>query len=81
MFIVQKYQEAAVYSHAKSSSAKRFLLDIVKQAPFCIESIQVDGGLEFMAEFEDACEELNIPLIVLRIQHAFSETASLSHFI
>ena len=60
-----KYIEAAVYSHAKSSSAKRFLLDIVKQAPFGIESIQVDGGSEFMAEFEDACAQLKIPLIVL----------------
>jgi putative transposase len=27
--------------------------------------LQVDGGSEFMAEFEAACEELSIPLIIL----------------
>ena len=60
-----KYIGAAVYSNAKARSAKRFLIDFVKQAPFVIESIQVDGGSEFMAEFEDGCAELKIPLIVL----------------
>jgi transposase InsO family protein len=60
-----KHLFARVYSHAKASSAKRFLLEFVKQAPFKILSIQVDGGSEFMAEFEDACGELSIPLIVL----------------
>jgi len=60
-----KFIDAQVYSHAKSSSAKRFLLDFVAKAPFTIQSIQVDGGSEFMAEFEDACATLKIPLIVL----------------
>lgn len=60
-----KFIGAGVYHHAKSSSAKRFLLDFVAKAPFKIFSIQVDGGSEFMAEFEEACEKLGIPLIVL----------------
>lgn len=60
-----KFIDAAVYSNANSSSAKRFLLDFVRQAPYKILSIQVDGGSEFMAEFEEACGELGIPLIVL----------------
>jgi putative transposase len=60
-----KFIDAQVYSDAKSSSAKRFLLDFVRQAPYKIISIQVDGGSEFMAEFEEACAELEIPLIVL----------------
>lgn len=60
-----KHIFAGVYSHAKASSAKRFLLEFVKEVPFPILSIQVDGGSEFMAEFEEACAELNIPLIVL----------------
>ncbi|MBA3814446.1 MAG: transposase [Alphaproteobacteria bacterium] len=50
---------------SKSSSAKRFLLDFVKNAPHTILSIQVDGGPEFMDQFEDACAELGIPLIFL----------------
>jgi putative transposase len=60
-----KYIDAAIYSNAKASNAKRFLIDFVKQAPVKVESIQVDGGSEFMAEFEDACAQLKIPLIVL----------------
>ena len=40
-------------------------MDFVHNSPFPILSIQVDGGSEFMAEFEDACADLNIPLIVL----------------
>lgn len=60
-----KFIDAQVYSNAKSSSAKKFLLDFVKRSPYVVHSIQVDGGSEFMAEFEDACAELGIPLIVL----------------
>lgn len=30
-----------------------------------ILSIQVDGGPEFMSDFETACEQMKIPLIVL----------------
>lgn len=60
-----KHIFASVYSHAKSSSAKRFLFEFVKRSPFPILSIQVDGGSEFMADFEEECAELNIPLKVL----------------
>jgi putative transposase len=60
-----KYIDANVYSNAKSRSAKRFLLELIENAPFHIDSIQVDGGSEFMAEFEEACEALGIELIVL----------------
>lgn len=60
-----KFIDTAIFSNAKSSSAKKFLLDFVRNAPYKILSIQVDGGSEFMAEFEEACAELEIPLIVL----------------
>jgi putative transposase len=60
-----KYIDAEVYSNAKSSSAIRFLKEMVENAPFEITCIQVDGGSEFMAEFEEACQELGIALIVL----------------
>ena len=62
---VSKYIHAQVYSNAKSSSAKRFLLDFVAKAPFPVLSVQVDGGSEFMADFEEACAALEIPLLVL----------------
>jgi len=33
--------------------------------PFLVKAIQVDGGSEFMAEFEEACQMHNIELFVL----------------
>jgi putative transposase len=60
-----KHLFARVYSHAKAPSAKRFLMDFVAQAPFKILSIQVDGGSEFRAEFEDGCAEFGLELFVL----------------
>jgi putative transposase len=62
---VSKYIHANVYSHAKSTSAKRFLLELLDKIPFKLLSIQVDGGSEFMADFETACADLEIPLLVL----------------
>lgn len=56
---------ANVYADAKSSSAKKFLSEFIETAPMKIVSIQVDGGSEFMNEFEAACAEFNIPLEVL----------------
>jgi len=60
-----KFIHAQVYSNAKATSARRFLLELIEKLPFEIRSIQVDGGSEFMAQFEDACRELAISLIVL----------------
>jgi putative transposase len=33
--------------------------------PFPIAALQVDGGSEFAAEFETACQQRNLPLFVL----------------
>jgi len=60
-----RFIHAQAYSNAKASSAKKFLLEFIDAAPFEVKSIQVDGGSEFMAEFEQTCKELNIPLYVL----------------
>lgn len=60
-----KFIHASLYSNAKSRSAKKFLLELIQKTPFKIESIQVDGGSEFMKEFEEACAELQIQLFVL----------------
>lgn len=60
-----KFIHAGLYANAKSRSAKKFLLEFIQKAPFKVESIQVDGGSEFMKEFEEACAELNVQLFVL----------------
>ena len=62
---VSKWSYAQIYTKATAKSAKKFLLELVRASPCKIISIQVDGGSEFRAEFEEACCELNIPLIVL----------------
>ncbi|SDF09119.1 Integrase core domain-containing protein [Thermus arciformis] len=35
------------------------------RAPFPIRAVQVDGGSEFMSDFEEACERLGVKLFVL----------------
>ena len=60
-----KFLFANVYSRATARNAKNFLLELIKNTPFTIQSIQVDGGSEFMREFEEQCQKLNIKLYVL----------------
>lgn len=54
-----------IYSSANAINAREFLKEVRKEFEFEIESIQVDGGSEFMGEFEDYCEEEKIKLYVL----------------
>lgn len=60
-----KFIHAQVYPFANAISARRFLLEFIEKSPFEIRSIQVDGGSGFMADFEEACREAGLPLIVL----------------
>jgi putative transposase len=62
---VTKMLVTEVYQNATSNTAKRFLEKMQAEFPFPIKSIQVDGGSEFMAEFEQACKEKGIALFVL----------------
>jgi len=54
-----------LYSRATAFCGRRFLKYMIAKAPFTIENIQVDGGSEFKAEFEEHCADVEIPLIVL----------------
>jgi transposase InsO family protein len=62
---VTKMVVEQAYSRATSTVAKQFLEFVLKSLPFKIKSIQVDGGSEFMKDFEQACKELDILLYVL----------------
>ena len=62
---VTKWSGLRAYSRATSGNARRFLAYLQAQAPFPIRSLQVDGGSEFRDEFEQACQDLGIPLYVL----------------
>ena len=62
---VTKYIVYQVYSEATSKNAADFLDYMQQTFPFPLSSLQVDGGSEFMAFFEDNCKKLKIPLFVL----------------
>ncbi len=53
------------YGSATSFVAAEFLKLMIAQFPFQISSLQVDGGSEFMGEFEKECKAQNLPLYVL----------------
>ena len=50
---------------ATAASAARFLDKLEAELPFALTAIQIDGGSEFMAEFEAACEAKGVALHVL----------------
>jgi transposase len=60
-----KFIFANCYGKADSKTASKFLEEFIANVPFNVLSIQVDGGSEFMGEFEATCEKLGIPLFVL----------------
>ena len=62
---ITKIAVEQVYSQATSNVAKQFLEYARSYLPFDIKSIQVDGGSEFKKDFEQICQDLNIPLFVL----------------
>jgi putative transposase len=62
---VSKFMVCEVYTNASSKTAASFLEKVLKDAPFKIKSIQVDGGSEFMKDFESLCKTLKIALFVL----------------
>ena len=62
---VSRWDVLGVYSRATAITARDFLQDLLARAPFAVRAIQVDGGSEFKAEFEAACEEKGLLLFVL----------------
>lgn len=62
---ITKVVVADVVSSATSAAAAKFLRKVIKDMPFAVKSIQVDGGSEFMKDFEHECSKLKIPLFVL----------------
>jgi putative transposase len=62
---VAKWTVAKAYQRATATSAALFLDKLIADMPFSVRGLQVDGGSEFMAEFEAACGERGIKLFVL----------------
>ena len=63
--VVSRWSVTGVRATATAGTARDFLAELLERTPFAIAAIQVDGGSEFMAEFEAACAEREISLFVL----------------
>jgi transposase InsO family protein len=63
--MVSKYDALKAYAQATSFCAKQFLNHLKDALPFPIKAIQIDGGSEFMGEFERECQARDLKLFVL----------------
>jgi putative transposase len=63
--VVCRWDVLMVASQATAHSAARFLDVLIERMPFSVQGIQVDGGSEFQAAFEEACQRRGIRLFVL----------------
>jgi transposase InsO family protein len=62
---VARFTAAKAFSTASAGCASNFLDKLLAAFPFTIKGIQVDGGSEFMADFEQACKAKGLVLFVL----------------
>ena len=62
---IAKWTVGKAYNRATAQAAASFLDKIIADMPFPVKAIQVDGGSEFMAEFEAACQAKGVDLYVL----------------
>lgn len=60
-----KWTVAQPFNRATAKAASIFLDKLIAEMPFTVKAIQVDGGSEFMAEFEQACAGKGLALYVL----------------
>lgn len=63
--VISKWNVLSVHSRASSAMAARFLDILAARMPFPVKAIQVDGGSEFEAVFEEECQRRGMRLFVL----------------
>ena len=63
--VVSKWNVMSVHRKANASTAAHFLDILQDRMPFPVKAIQVDGGPEFEAVFEEECQLRGIRLFVL----------------
>lgn len=63
--VVSRKDVVCAYDRASSQSAARFLREELPRLGFAIRALQIDGGSEFKAGFEQACQAAGILLFVL----------------
>ncbi len=63
--MVSRWDVLEVHTRATAPLAAKFLSTLQARLPFPLKAVQVDGGSEFAAAFEDACQQRGIRLFVL----------------
>ncbi len=63
--VVSRWDVIQAHGRATAVNAAQFLETLLHRMPFPIRALQVDGGSEFAAEFEQACQQRGLRLFVL----------------
>jgi len=63
--VVSRWDVVEVHRRATSLAAARFLDTLLEHFPLPVKALQIDGGSEFAAQSELACQQKQLPLFVL----------------
>lgn len=63
--VVSRWDVIQAHTRATSFTAAQFLDTLLYRMPFPVRALQVDGGSEFAAQFEAACQQRGLRLFVL----------------
>jgi putative transposase len=63
--VISRWDVIQAHTRATASTAAQFLDTLQQRMPFPIRAVQVDGGSEFAAQFEQACQQRGLHLFVL----------------
>ena len=63
--VVSRWDVIQAHGQATAQSAPEFLETLLHRMPFPIRALQVDGGSEFAAQFEQSCQRRGLRLFML----------------
>jgi len=63
--VVSRWDVLEVHRRPTSCAAQLFLTTLLRRCPFPVRALQIDGGSEFKALFEQACQQLGLKLYLL----------------
>jgi transposase InsO family protein len=59
--VLSKRKVIRIYSSESSRNGRDFLKCCLEEFPFSIKAVQTDNGAPFLGEFQQFCQELNLP--------------------